>query len=194
MATVTWQEQRAERAAANARLGTIFFLVVEIVFFVGILAAAASIRFRFATWPPAGAAAPDTALLLANAGVLFASGLAAWRGLLALRRDAADRAVAWLGATLALGAIFLGLQLLELSRLAASPQLQTMLRDLFGTVSWLHGLHVAAGLMLLALVAARTRRGACRRDREALFLASVLFWLLVVLTWPLLLAVLIIPA
>ena len=194
MAATTLQERQRLQSAANARLGTAFFLLVEGVFFVGIVAAALSIRSRFAAWPPPGALAPNTMLLLANTLVLFASGLAAWRAWRAIVGDDAGRAAGWLTVAVALGAAFLAGQLVELSRLAAGAATETMLRDLFGTLSWLHGLHVGAGLVLLAIVGLLARRGVYGRERHALFTGGVLFWVLVVLTWPVLLAVLIVPS
>jgi cytochrome c oxidase subunit III len=194
MAAVTALDERGRLAEANARLGTIFFLVTEGVFFVGMVFAALVIRNRFASWPSADTPPLNPGWLVANALVLLASGATAWAAERALRAGHPRRALALLTATLGLGALFLAGQLAEFTRLGGWQPRDSMFRTLFDTLAGLHGLHVGMGLALLALVWVFARRGVFSPDRHALFTAGAWYWVFVAVTWPVLLAVLTLPS
>jgi cytochrome c oxidase subunit 3 len=190
MVATSAQDARLRQSEANARLATVFVLLAETVFFLGLVFAALSIRRRFAVWPPAGTPELDTALVVANLALLLLSGGAAY---VAMRRwRAAQTAPArhWLAATAAMGLVFLVGQLYEFLRLGGWQPADSMFRALFDTLAWLHAVHVGTGLGLLAMMWLLVRRGQYGPDRQALFAAVCWYWVFVAWMWPVLLAVL----
>ena len=190
VATLPAPESRLRQSEANLRLGTVFVLLAETVFFVGLVFAALSIRRRFAAWPPPGTPDLDVPLVLANMALLLASGAAACVAMRRWRRPEPTAARRWLAVTAAMGALFLLGQLYEFQRLGGWRPLDGMFRTLFDTLAWLHGVHVGLGLGLLAVMWYLVWRGTYGPERQALFAAVGWFWVFVAWMWPVLLAVL----
>lgn len=194
MATASLAEPHEAVTDANARLGTLYFLVAEGVFFVGLVFFAWFIRNRFASWPPPGTAAPNMALLLGNVALLLVS---AGLGMAAARAERAGRGGwAQLGflAALVTGGLFLYGQWTEYQHLGGWHPRDDMFRTLFDSLAALHGVHVAMGLVLLAIVFTLLRMGAVGATRRSLVRAAVWYWVFVAVTWPVLLAVLTVPS
>jgi heme/copper-type cytochrome/quinol oxidase subunit 3 len=194
MTSVAAPPARRDMAEANARLGLAFFLLTEAVFFVGLVFFALNMRGRFPSWPPPGAPAPDAALLVGNALCLLVSGGLAWMALGAWGAGRAGRACALHAAALVLGWAFLAGQVAEYGRLGGWQPAGSMYRTLFDSIAALHGLHVLAGLGLLALVLVLARPAGTWPGRGTLLWAAVLYWVFVALSWPVLLAVLTVPS
>lgn len=171
---------RLERAplVPNAVLGALIFVVVEVMFFAGILSALTISRAGAApgTWGAASTSslAGDVgiALLLASGASLFAAHRAQARSAEATRR--------LLLATIALGGVFVVLQAIHLSAsgiaIASSQE-----RGFVVLVSALHALHAAATLLALLVAWRRLGRGALT---PSFFNAAQVFWYFVVLVWP----------
>lgn len=194
MTTLSLAEQREQVTEANARLGTVYFLVAEGVFFVGLVFFAWFIRNRSASWPPPGAPSPSTALLLGNVALLLGSAALAVAAGRAARAGRNGWAQLGFLAALATGSLFLFGQWSEYLRLGGWQPLDNMFRTLFDSLAALHAAHVAMGLVLLAIVFTLLRQCASGATRQALLRASVWYWVFVALTWPVLLAVLTIPS
>ena len=139
--------------ARIARFGMWVFLVTDAMSFAALLLAAAVLRVRAESWPRIGTNLPLAAVA---AAALFASSLTLMRG----------RVVA----TLALGATFLGVQVYEWATLLHGDL--DVARAIFFVVTGWHGLHVIAGLVVLALARRSPGTG-----------AAALFWQFVDAVW-----------
>ena len=160
-------------------IGVAIWLASELMFFAGLFAAFASLAAGSGAWPPAG-----VHLDVARSGlftlVLIASSVTVHLGATAATRGQRDRALAWMAATIGLGATFLTNQVLEYRELGFGIDSHA-----YGTIFYLltgfHGLHVAAGLVLLALLTRQLARNA-PRSGEHLHLGSW-YWHFVDVVW-----------
>jgi nitric oxide reductase NorE protein len=139
----------------TARLGMVVFLASWAMLFGSLFFAYGVLRLRLDAWPPAGAPRLPVLVPLLNTGVLLGSSAALERS----RRLAAQPvprgpARRWLGWALALGVLFVGLQL-ELWWGLVQDGLHWGQGTLAGVVYGLtifHALHVLVGLLGLATV------------------------------------------
>jgi cytochrome c oxidase subunit I+III len=136
-----------------------------------------------------GARSAGATLDVRTAGVftacLVASSISAWRAEKALERDERAGALAWLGATVSLGVVFLAGQAREYVGLWQRGV--TVSSDLFATtfftLTGFHGLHVAAGIVALVIALGLIRSGDCTRKRPAALRAIGLYWHFVDVVW-----------
>jgi cytochrome o ubiquinol oxidase subunit 3 len=120
----------------------------------------------------------ETILLLTSS---FTMGLA----MVAAHRNQVKKTIASLAATFVLGAVFIGMELYEFSRLAAEGHTwaaSAFLSGFFSLVG-MHGIHIAFGLLWIAiLLIFLMRKGLTPRNLERLTLLS-LFWHFLDLVW-----------
>jgi cytochrome c oxidase subunit 3 len=156
----------AERGMPPSLLGMTLFVSSEVMFFGALFASYFLLRGTAAVWPPEGSLETSsilpsmlTACLLSSSATVHAGAAAAHSG----DRRAAAR---WLGVTIALGALFLGGQVYEYSDLARDgfSASTDVFASLFFTLTGFHGLHVAAGLVMLVTVFLRIGRYAGARS------------------------------
>jgi heme/copper-type cytochrome/quinol oxidase subunit 3 len=107
-------------------------------------------------WPPAGT--PELRLALPNTGILLLSSGAMWWAESGIRRNLRRRLLGGLVLTLVLGLVFLRIQLVEYSHQPFGPSTDAY-GSLFFTITGFHGAHVAAGLLMIAVVALRAGLG-----------------------------------
>jgi heme/copper-type cytochrome/quinol oxidase subunit 3 len=144
-----------------AKTAVLSFIASETAFFALLIVAYV---FYTAT-SRGGIASPQTSLDRVRTGIftalLLASSITLWRAEKSQQAGKRPRSIAWLAATLALGAVFLAGQATEYTRLLASGV--TMNTNLFATtfftLTGFHGLHVMAGLVALAIVLGLTLLG-----------------------------------
>jgi cytochrome c oxidase subunit 3 len=145
-------------------VGVTLWLASELMFFSGLFAGYFTLRAATTQlWPPAGVQL-DVLRAGVSTAVLVLSSITLWR---------ADRAKSgtvkrrWLLATLLLGAAFLTNQLLDYTTLGFSPA-GSSFGAMFYLMTGFHGLHVFAGLILIAFVtiAAFTGRDADERPQQ----------------------------
>ena len=130
-------------------VGTVVWLASELMFFGGLFAAYFTLKAETSTWPPSDVTLETTSSALATVVLLASSGTIHFAGRALERGDRAG-VRRWLAITLALGALFLANQVREF-----------MVNDFeisshaYGSIYYLmtgfHGLHVAAGLVLLVI-------------------------------------------
>jgi cytochrome c oxidase subunit 3 len=162
-------------------LGTFLFLASELVFFVALFGAYFTLRGETSPWPPRGASADAmlsgvaTALLvLSSMTYVIAARRAREHDVRSFRR--------WVGVTFALGAVFLGLQLVDYSRLGFAVSSHAY-GTMFYAMTGFHGAHVVAGLILMIVVMGRSWQGAYR-DGEPLGVEAVgYYWHFVDVVW-----------
>ena len=173
--------------------GMVLFLVSDVATF---LAGFVFYGFvRAGAWPPAELPPLLSSLVLANTLVLVASSLTLHRGHRALEAgdDAGFRR--WLAVTVLLGAVFVGGQALEYAEFLAEG---FGFAGAFGTAFYgltgLHGLHVALGVVLLALTLWRAVGGAFGPERDTGVRTVSLYWHFVDGVWLVLVATLYVGA
>ena len=163
---------------ATATIGMAIFLGAVGMLFAALFFAYAVMRAQAPAWPPVGVAPLPRGTLGLNTLVLVAASLALRGARGATRRDQPARARLRVRAALALGAAFLAAQVTIWHALATSgagPG-SGIYGSVFFAFSGLHALHVAGGLVALALIAAR---GAGARGLGA----CVLYWDFVLVVW-----------
>ncbi len=136
-------------APAMLTVGTVVWLASELMFFGGLFAAYYPLRAETGVWPPADVtlettlSAIFTAVLIVSSGTIHLAGKALERG---------DRAGVqrWIVITFVLGGLFLANQIREF--LVNDFSISS---HAYGSIYYLmtgfHGLHVAAGLVLLVI-------------------------------------------
>jgi cytochrome c oxidase subunit 3 len=155
------------RQDATATIGMAIFLGAAAMLFAALFLAYAVMRAQAPAWPPAGATPLPRGVLGLNSLVLAAASLALRGARGAARRDEPTRARRRAWAALALGAAFLAAQVAVWRGLvgAGAGPASGIYGSVFFAISGLHALHVAGGVVALALVAARgptaRRLGAC---------------------------------
>jgi cytochrome c oxidase subunit III len=159
----------------RAQLGMALFLLNEAVLFSMLIAA--FIYFRGSTLPIAAASLNLKEATIFTA-CLLASSFTMWRA-------AAAKAGTWIGATLALGVIFLVGQGSEYFRLFR--QHVTISHSQFGatffTLTGIHALHVIAGVLALAILL-----GTKLQSHSGAVQAIALYWYFVDAVWILIFA------
>jgi cytochrome c oxidase subunit III len=140
---------RADRGPDRLSVGITLWLASELMFFAGLFAAYFTLRAATNPWPPAGVdlatgrAAIATVLLVLSSGTLR-------QGERAIESDDVRTGRRWFLVTLLLGALFIGLQALEYFQLDFSVSSHTY-GSIFYLLTGFHGIHVLAGLFLIAL-------------------------------------------
>ncbi len=170
----------------NEWFGMILFLVSEAIIFGAFFGQYFYARAQAAQWPPDGfERVPAVPLGLVLTVVLAASGLTAHNAVAAIRRDDRDAVQGWLIVTVLLGAAFLGGQAFEYMSLIQEGFTPTsgIYASLFFGMTGLHGLHVTAGVIVLAAVLARVFLGHFSSRSHFGLEGTVLYWHLVDLVW-----------
>jgi len=163
----------------RAKLGMAMFILSESVFFF--MLTLAFVYFRAESVQTA-AASLNPKLTAIYTACLLASSFTMWRATMSARREH-QRIRLWLGITIGLGLVFLLGQGNEYRKLFRSGI--TISQGLFGTtfftLTGIHGLHVVAGILLLAIMFGITHR---RSKRESIAVETVaMYWHFVDAAW-----------
>lgn len=179
---------------SDFKLGWILFIASETMFFAAFFGFLFYTRFRSATWPPEGVPLPihDLTLPAIMTVLLVTSGLtytfAEW-SLMARKRAAM---IVGLVLTVALGAVFLGIQYYEW---AHSPLKITdgLLGSAFFMLTGFHGLHVIVGVLFILVNLIRALMGHFTPQRHFALQAAGWYWHFVDVVWIILVVVLYLP-
>lgn len=169
----------------DAVFGTLMFVCVEVMLFAGFYSAYTLTRSSFPPggWPPADQPRLPIEVTAVTSSLLLASGVLAWRAGARFAEGDRGRAKGLLAGAAALGAIFVGVQGVEWTRLLA--QGLTMQSSTYGAFFYLivgtHALHAIPAIGFLVDAALRLHQGRLNPDR---FTATRIFWYFVVLVWP----------
>lgn len=170
-------------------LGTVAvvaFIVSEVIIFGTMFAAFWAARIghvgQWAGWVPAGL---ELSLAVWLTVILWASSATIVAAERAFARGARGAALLWLGATFALGLLFVVLHMNEWRhlaaagfRLGANPYATT-----FYGLTGVHTSHVIVGLAIQALLAWVVARGLMTGERMTLFRGASLYWHFVDIMW-----------
>ncbi len=175
---------RREPLVASAVMAMLIFVVMEVMFFAGLISAFAIIKAGAMVWPP-----PDQPRLPVERTALNTAALLASGALLLLARRAFRRSRAsvegLLLAAIALGACFVLFQGVEWVALIHQGLTLTSssLGSFFYLIVGLHALHAVIALGLLVYTWVRLRRGWLASSQLA---TAEIFWYFVVMVWPIL--------
>jgi cytochrome c oxidase subunit III len=169
----------------TSSLGMIVFLGSWGMMFAGLFFAYGFLRSGAPSWPPPGVPRLPVALPALNTAVLLASSAALARGVRGLARGRRKALTAWVGVTLAMGVAFLALQITVWRSVAEGGLHVTT--GLYGSVFYaltvFHALHVAAGLLVLLWVFARSLGGAYSEHSLVNVRLCSMFWHFVDAVW-----------
>jgi cytochrome c oxidase subunit 3 len=190
-----------------ATIGMWVFLATEVLFFGGLITAYAVYRHMY----PVGfaAAAGHTKILLgtSNTAVLLTSGLTMALGVEAAERGDGRAATGWLALSAALGVGFLGIKAYEyLGEIGehllpgagfdfdpAYRNAAQLFYLLYFLLTGLHALHVALGVVAIAIVAAMAWRGSFSQQYATPVVLTGLYWGFVDVVWIFLYALIYLP-
>src|SRR5574338_259931 len=170
------------RARGNMLLGVQLGILSEVMLFGALFAAYFVVRADSPSWPPTGDLERPELLLPGLNTLLLVSSSVTMQ--LAVRSAARGdgRQLRWMGITLLLGGVFLLVQGYEFATNGFGLD-AGVFGSTFYTLTGFHGAHVLAGLILIAIVANRARRGYISPQRHTAVEAASYYWHFVDVVW-----------
>ena len=181
MSQVSTSAAHERHGASPILFGTILFLASELLFFGGLFGAYFALWAETSPWPPEGVELETTLAAVATVLLVLSSGTF-HLGLVAARRERAGGLRVWVALTLVLGIVFLVIQLYDYSVLSFEVS-SSAYGTMYYAMTGLHGLHVAAGVVLLVLVLGRSSRGVYRGGHIDGMHAVGYYWHFVDIVW-----------
>ncbi len=187
--------EHTHRDDFGSKLGMWLFLVTEMVLFGGLFIGYSYMRYKYPAEFHHGGAELNATLGIINTVVLLTSSLTVVLAIVATQRNEMKRAMAFLGTTISLGGVFLVIKSFEWAakfhhglypnspHLATLPPGEQVFFGLYFSMTGLHGLHVIAGMGVLAWVLGKMARGQVRPDRYIHLENAGLYWHLVDVIW-----------
>jgi heme/copper-type cytochrome/quinol oxidase subunit 3 len=155
----------------------VLFLLNEGALFASLLSSYLYLGVENHSWPPTGTSKPELALPLGMTAVLLSSSITCF---LAERGYERGRSAAYrLGTfvTMLLGIAFLGMQAIEYrNKLQHGGPAQNAYQSTFFTITGLHGVHVAFGILFLAWALLREWRGTTSPRRSLAVRNASVYW------------------
>jgi cytochrome c oxidase subunit 3 len=188
-------EEHQHRDDFASKLGMWLFLVTEILLFSGLFLAYAYMRSRYPAEFHHAGTEMNAVLGVTNTIVLLTSSLTMVLGIVAIQRGELKRAKLLVGATILLGVVFLVNKAFEWraeihhgnypgsAHLATLPPGEQVFFGLYYTMTGLHGVHVLAGISVLAVMTNMVRRGRITQEHYVLLENGGLYWHLVDVIW-----------
>jgi cytochrome c oxidase subunit III len=175
----------AHRRTPSSLLGMVIFITSELMFFGALFGAYFTIRAQSGEWPPPGTPHIEAVRTAIFTVFLVASSFTQHLGVLAIRKGDRDGLLRWTAITIALGAVFLAGQGIEYALLFGENFTigSNVFGTLFFTMTGFHGLHVAGGLLMLAIVGAKGRMGHFTANRHGPVEAVGYYWHFVDVVW-----------
>jgi cytochrome c oxidase subunit 3 len=163
------------------------FLATEVMFFSGLIGAYIVLRSAAASWPdPQERLAVD--ITAANTFFLITSSWTMVKAVFAAKAGERQKLLAWLAATIAIGALFVGIQVyeyIELIKEGALPEVD-IFWSTFYAMTGFHGTHVVVGVIWLIYVWIGAARGKYTLKNNLGVELAGLYWHFVDLVWVLL--------
>ena len=152
-----------------------------------------------AVWPSAGPAFKETftpmgawGIPAINTALLLTSGVTLTFAHFALIKNERSKLILWMIATIALGALFLSLQIYEYAHAYSDLNLK-LTTGIFGSTFFMltgfHGFHVTMGAIMLTVILFRCIAGHFKPDHHFAFEAVAWYWHFVDVVWLLLFVV-----
>ncbi len=163
------------------------FLATEVMFFSGLIGAYIVLRSASASWPdPSERLAVD--LTAANTFFLITSSWTMVRAVFAAKAGNRNALLTWLGITILIGSLFVGIQAyeyVELYHMGALPEVD-IFWSTFYAMTGFHGSHVVVGVIWLICVWFGALRGKYTAQNNLGVELAGLYWHFVDLVWVLL--------
>lgn len=175
---------RRQAVGPSSVIGTLIFVVTELMLFAGFISAFTITRAAYNTWPPIGQPRLPIEETLINSVALLASGVVLFFANRAFLRDPRSAKKPTLIA-LGLGVFFVVFQGIEWIGLIREGLTLTSSNHgaFFYMIVGTHALHAVAAILALGIAALRLVRGTLPHST---FLATQTFWYFVVGVWPVL--------
>jgi cytochrome c oxidase subunit III len=185
----------APRDYEGAKLGMWLFLFTEILLFGGLFLLYSAYRARYPLEFHSGGQHLNAIIGVANTVVLLTSSLTVALALTAIQKGDRRLTQLCLAATIGLGSLFLVNKYVEWSAeigrgiypgspaLLQRPDGEQLFFGLYYTMTGLHGLHVAAGIVLLSVMLALVSRNRVSSTEFIKLENSGLYWHLVDVIW-----------
>ncbi|WP_227355104.1 cytochrome c oxidase subunit 3 [Haladaptatus salinisoli] len=186
-----WSRDTHESGANALRWGMITFLGSEVATF-----GAGFVYYFFirtGTWDTSHLPDLTTNLVLINTALLIVSSITLHWAEVELRKNNRSRFLAGLGATLLLGIVFIGGQILEYYEFIVHHDFTLtggVFNSAFYGLTGLHGLHVSMGAVLIGIVFARALYGQYSAERHLSVTTVSMYWHFVDAVWIFLVVVL----
>ncbi len=179
-------DPRADTGVTNATLGMWLFIASEVMLFGSLFSSYALLRTGSATWPDQGAIL-NVPLASANTLVLLASSAAMILATRALAAGQFHRFKLVFGLAMLLGLLFLGIKGVEYGdeiNRGLRPATNNFM-GLYFTLTGLHALHVAGGILVNAWLAVTATRAWAARPAQLQnrIRAAATYWNFVDVVW-----------
>jgi cytochrome c oxidase subunit 3 len=171
-----------------AMLGLLLFIVVEIMFFAGLISAFLVFRFSPVQWPPEGQPRLPIEVTSINTVILLLSGFTFYKAIKVLNEGKKGLYLALLSLTTFLGILFLvtqGYEWVRLVKFGLSVSSNIYGGFFYGLVG-MHGFHVFGGVLALLWVLVRSLMGAYSSKQHFGVDLCRTYWFFVVGLWPIL--------
>jgi cytochrome c oxidase subunit III len=162
--------------------GMVWLIIIEIVFFVGLIASYFYLRYYAIEWPLGGFSRPDMLLPTIGALVLFASSAPMYWGDSGIKKGNVGQLKIGLAISFILGGIFLALKYVEYSGYDYN-----WATNAYGSITWtiagFHSAHVMSVMLNVAVVFTAASRGYFSAERNLGVHLNGLYWHFVVAIW-----------
>ena len=185
MSAITVPGERSSREMSGPVMGMVLFVASEAMFFAAFFGAYFTIRGSAKVWPPPGIPHLKIDIAAILTVILVTSSLVVQLSLRSIRRGDRRRATIFLGITIALGIVFLLLQLYDYSQLGFGVKDGTF-GTLFYVMTGIHMAHVFGGVVFLSLVFGQATAGALSAANHDSLAAGAIYWDFVDVVWILL--------
>src|SRR6476469_3765465 len=182
MSDVAAPTRRARPEMSGPVLGMVLFVASEAMFFAAFFGAYFTIKANAPVWPPPGT--PHLKIDIASilTVILIISSVTVQLSLRSIRSGSQSRSSLWLAITIALGIVFLALQLYDYSQLGFGLK-DGVFGTLFYVMTGIHMAHVIGGVVFLALVFGQGLRGRLSPTHHDPLAAGAIYWDFVDVVW-----------
>ena len=164
-------------------LGVKLAIVSEVMLFGALFAAYFVVRSEAPDWPPVSdLERPELLLPGLNTLLLVSSSVTMQLAIWATRANDRGRMMRWLFSTIALGGVFLVVQMYEFATNGFGLA-DGIFGSTFYTLTGFHGAHVLVGLLLIGIVTNRARKGYVTAERHTSIEAVSYYWHFVDVVW-----------
>jgi cytochrome o ubiquinol oxidase subunit 3 len=180
------QRRREEAAAADDKniFGFWVYLMTDCILFASLFATFAVLRHN-TFGGPGGSVLFSLSFVLAETLILLTSSFTCGIGILAARQGRKNQTLLFFAITFLLGAVFLGLELHEFTKLAhdGDSWRRSGFLSAFFTLVGTHGLHITSGLVWLGVMLTRVRQAGLTRGSVRKLTLFSLFWHFLDIIW-----------
>ncbi len=176
-------EEDPAEARERMLLGVKLAIVSEVMLFGALFAAYFVVRGEAPDWPPVSdLERPELLLPGLNTLLLVSSSVTMQLAIWATRANDRGRMLRWLFSTIALGGVFLCVQIYEFATNGFGLA-DGIFGSTFYTLTGFHGAHVFVGLLLIAIVTNRARKGYVTAERHTSIEGVSYYWHFVDVVW-----------